>query len=219
MRGVAPRCECFQAMIRDRIQSRVAFDALIKYREWYGCAEGQANVGLKLTAEEVGRGIVQREDDFERVTEGVLDRAAFAQDGGPSIAERIYFGSGSKVRFRHADNKRTATAGAMGGWDQLRARLRGDGDGRPMLYLFSTCTHTIRTLPLQQHDPARPEDLDSDGEDHAADETRYACMSRPYVYTPPSRTPSKWQKGLHEATADELFNLDGSRRVERTERI
>ncbi|NBQ33281.1 MAG: terminase, partial [Proteobacteria bacterium] len=28
---------------------------------------------------------------------------------------------------------------------------------------------------------ARPEDVDTDGEDHAADEWRYACMSRPWV--------------------------------------
>jgi hypothetical protein len=31
-----------------------------------------------------------------------------------------------------------------------------------------------------QHDENRPEDLDSDLEDHAADQTRYACMARPY---------------------------------------
>ena len=67
----------------------------------------------------------------------------------------------------------------MGGWDQLRARLKGDE--RPMLYFFSTCTHTIRTLPALQHDDAKPEDVDTNGEDHAADETRYACMSRPWM--------------------------------------
>ena len=36
-----------------------------------------------------------------------------------------------------------------------------------MLYVFSTCTHLIRTLPALQHDPDRPEDVDTDGEDHA----------------------------------------------------
>ena len=43
--------------------------------------------------------------------------------------------------------------------------------------MFSTCADTIRTLPALtrsplQHDAGRPEDIDSDGEDHAADEVR-----------------------------------------------
>src|SRR5437764_3097680 len=63
--------------------------ALIRYREWYGARS--PNVGLKLTAEEVARGIIQRElpdhDEEGRspIVYGVLDPAAFAQDGGPSI--------------------------------------------------------------------------------------------------------------------------------------
>jgi hypothetical protein len=50
-----------------------------------------------------------------------------------------------------------------------------------MILFFSTCTETIRTIPMMQHDVQRPEDVDTDGEDHAADETRYACMSRPFI--------------------------------------
>jgi hypothetical protein len=68
----------------------------------------------------------------------------------------------------------------MGGWDQLRARLRSDGE-RPALYVFSTCHDFIRTVPTLQHDPDRSEDIDTDAEDHVADEARYACMSRPYT--------------------------------------
>jgi hypothetical protein len=49
-----------------------------------------------------------------------------------------------------------------------------------MIYTFSTCVDSIRTIPALQHDQDKPEDLDTDGEDHAADEWRYACMSRPY---------------------------------------
>lgn len=153
--------------------------ALIKYREWYGVktdarGEFQPNVGLKLTAEEVGAGILARETPSEKLEAGVLDPSAFSEDGGPSIANRL------GVIFRRADNKRVAQAGALGGWDQLRARLKGE-EGRPMLYFFSTCVHTIRTLPALQHDPQRAEDVDTDGEDHAPDETRYACMSRPWI--------------------------------------
>ena len=87
----------------------------------------------------------------------------------------------------------------MGGWDQMRARLKGDGE-RPMLYVFSTCTDFIRTVPLLQHDQARPEDLDTDTEDHAADDWRYAAMSRPWVRTKPAAEPGKARSGYRAAT-------------------
>jgi hypothetical protein len=151
--------------------------ALIKYREWYGMKPGQPNVGLKLSATAVGKDIAEREGDDD-LSDAVLDPAAFAENGGPSIGETI--NNELTTHFREADNKRVAQHGAMGGWDQLRDRLAGE-DGRPMLYLFSTCVDTIRTLPALQHDALRAEDVDSNGEDHAADETRYACMSRPWV--------------------------------------
>jgi hypothetical protein len=69
----------------------------------------------------------------------------------------------------------------MGGWDQLRHRLRGDEDGNPLIYFFDHCLAAIRTLPLMQHDQHNPEDLDTEAEDHAADDIRYACLSRPFV--------------------------------------
>jgi hypothetical protein len=152
--------------------------ALVRYREWYG-ASGP-NQGLKLTADDVARGIKER-DGKDEIDYGVLDPAAFHVDGGPSIAERMAVVSGNAAWFRKADNRRVPDRGAMGGWDQMRARMVGDADGRPMIYCFSTCVDSIRTIPALQHDLDRPEDLDTDGEDHAADEWRYACMSRPYM--------------------------------------
>lgn len=156
--------------------------ALVRYREWYGASA--PNMGLKLTAEAVADGIVEREihepkgiDGEPAVQYGVLDPAAFASDGGPSIAERM---STRRIFFRRADNARVPQRGSMGGWDQLRARLVGDGE-RPMIYFFSTCKDTIRTLPALQHDMVKAEDVDTESEDHAPDEIRYACMSRPYI--------------------------------------
>lgn len=153
--------------------------AIIRYREWYG-STGKPNTGLKLTAEQVALGIRDREKG-EEIAYGVLDPAAFAVDGGPSIAERMAASTNGAVWFKRADNRRVGILGALGGWDQMRRRLQGDGDGRPMLYTFSTCKDFIRTVPALQHDPDRPEDVDTDGEDHAGDEARYACMSRPWI--------------------------------------
>jgi hypothetical protein len=153
---------------------------MVRYREWYGVKPGEPNAGLKLHAEEVGKGILTREKD-ETISYGVLDPSAFAQDGGPSIAERMGVGSDGNVWFKRADNTRVRSQGAMGGWDQMRSRMVGDGAGRPMIVCFSTCVDSIRTIPFLQHDPDRHEDVMTDSEDHCGDEWRYACMSRPYA--------------------------------------
>ncbi|MEO8926215.1 MAG: terminase family protein [Caulobacteraceae bacterium] len=147
--------------------------ALVRYREWYG-SNGRANEGLRLEAEGVAAGILAREAG-ETLAYRVADPSIFREDGGPSLAERM---RRARVAFRAADNTRVGKAGALSGWDQLRARINGTDDV-PMLYVFDTCRDFIRTVPVLQHDPARPEDLDTDGEDHVADETRYACLSRP----------------------------------------
>jgi hypothetical protein len=48
-----------------------------------------------------------------------------------------------------------------------------------MFYVFNNCKNFIRTIPLLQYDEHKPEDVDTDGEDHIADAWRYFLMSRP----------------------------------------
>lgn len=196
--------------------------ALVRYREWYGSSA--PNVGLKLPAEDVAEGIKAREIHEPKnafgdpdIAYSILDPAAFASDGGPSIAERM---ASRDVFFRQADNKRVAQRGAMGGWDQLRGRLVGTASrdaqtgivnwstGEPMVYFFSTCRDSIRTLPALQHDRARAEDVDTDSEDHAPDEIRYACMSRPWVNDVPAKVAPKF---LADATLDDMWAVQTKR--------
>jgi hypothetical protein len=147
--------------------------ALVVFREWYG-AKG-ANVGIKATAEEVAHGIVERTSPWEKVQDMAIDPSAFAQNGGPSIAERMMMAVGGKdLSMRRGDNKR------IPGWDQVRDRLKGTGES-PMIFFFPTCQHLIRTLPAIQHDLTKPEDVETEGEDHAADAIRYLCMMRPWL--------------------------------------
>jgi hypothetical protein len=207
---------------RSEIQS-LPRGAIIRYREWYGASA--PNVGLKLHAEEVAEGIIAREIHEPKdiygnsgIAYGVMDPAAFADDGGPSIAERM---ADKGVNFRRADNKRVGTRGALGGWDQVRSRLIGTGerlqdgsiawrDGQsPMMFFFSTCVDSIRTLPALQHDRARPEDVDTDMEDHAPDEIRYACLSRPWVNEVPKKSEPKF---LQHATLDDIWEAQAPRR-------
>lgn len=152
-------------------------DAMIRYREWYGAKE--PNVGLKMRAQDVALGIKSRTPGNEKIAYTVCDPAMWIEDGGPSIAEMF---ESQGLYCTKADNKR------IPGWVQVRNRLIGM-DGKPMLYVFSTCTALIRTLPALQHSDVKPEDVDTDGEDHAPDEARYACQSRPWTAGKPTVKP------------------------------
>lgn len=151
-------------------------NALIKYREWYGAKS--PNVGLKMTVDAVADGVLLRSGN-EKYSHSVADPAIFQEDGGPSIYEQM---RKRGLIWNAADNKR------IPGWEMLRTRLTGEDD-KPMIYFFSTCADTIRTIPILQHDTHRMEDIDTDGEDHAADETRYAVMSRPWAKALEAKKP------------------------------
>jgi hypothetical protein len=156
-------------------------NSIFRYREWYG-ASGP-NKGLYMTADAVEKKILEMELN-ERIRYAVADPAIFIRNGGPSIAESM-----ARCRWRRADNKRTP------GWEQVRQRLAGtliDGEMKPMMYFADSCEDTLRTLPVLQHDDDDVEDLDTDGEDHAADDIRYACMSRPWKakLTLPPKAPN-----------------------------
>lgn len=188
--------------VSDGVDYKYPKNSIVVYREWYG---GKDGVGLKMTAEEVAEGIKQRMNVGECMY-GVIDPSAFKVDGGPSIAERM----GNKgVYFRRADNARLA------GWDQVRFRLKGE-ENTPLLYFFDTCTEIIRTLPSMQHDTKNIEDLDTDGDDHAVDALRYACMSRPWTIKQEKKIEYKcWQ----EMSFEQLFPLTSKPKIKRAMRV
>lgn len=174
--------------------------ALVKYQEWYG-SQGP-NKGLKMTADLVAQGVVQREIG-QRIRYGVADPAIYIRDGGPSIGETMAL---HRCNWRRADNKRKAGA------EMLRQRLVGT-DGRPMLYFLDACEDTIRTLPTLQHDDHDPEDVDTEAEDHAYDETRYAVMSRPWIPHKPPPAVSTLPKLPSEMTINQLVDTLRERRL------
>ncbi len=174
--------------------------AVVKYREWYGSTG--PNKGLKMTADLVALGIIEREKG-ERITYGAADPSIFIRDGGPSIAEAMAI---KGCMWKRADNRRKP------GWECLRQRLVGE-EGLPMLYILETCEDTIRTLQTLQHDERDPEDLDTEAEDHAADETRYAVTSRPWVGKVSRPVGIQYPKLPHEMTINELISNRTNKRL------
>lgn len=99
----------------------------------------------------------------------VCDPSMFSkQPNGISIAQ-TYVNEGLR-NVIPGNNDRKA------GWQRVRQFLRWDDDNLPKLRVFSTCKNLIRTMPLQQSDRFKPEDLDTDLEDHPEDALRYLLM-------------------------------------------
>lgn len=172
----------------------VDYDGILyRYREWYGCkmeVEGNregADVGLKLQAWEVARGILEREK-HEKIRLRVADPSIWhprpegrKQEAlGVTIHEDMV---NQGVYFNKADNDRTH--GKM----QVHKRLQLDSEieestgeilsEMPMVRVFKSCKGFWRTMPALREDPKNPEDVDTDQEDHIYDEFRYMCMARP----------------------------------------
>lgn len=187
--------------------------ALVRYREWYTKKAGEDNKGQKLSVETWATGVLQRSKEYPQ-RYGVVDTSMFDEDGGPSLAERAMKVelNGVKLQLRPSDKRR------LPGWDQLRARLIGNGEydestgrvevGDPMLFLMDNQPDAIRTIQSVQHDEDKPEDLNSDMEDHAVDEIRYQCMSRPM---PKMRRQDKPRSGPAPYTFDWLIALDSKK--------
>lgn len=185
---------CLWVAVSDGTIPGIKTGALICYREYYGCKPDKPTEGIKMPANEVAKEIVRREFPWEHrnISFSVADTQVFESDGGPSIAERMQ----PYIYWQGADKKRKP------GWDQVRQRLIGI-DGKPMVLIFSTCKHLIRTLPALQHDDRDPNDADTNGEDHPCDALRYACMARPWVA--PSPEPEKPMQGMDELTWNDLM--------------
>lgn len=146
---------------------------MYRIRELYGCT-GTPNTGVQWEPSRVAQEIrrIEAEDPnlMGKQIFGVGDPAIWQSDGTESIGalmerERVYFEKGDHARIN----------GKM----QVHHRLAFDEDGRPMLYVFDTCKHFIRTVPNLVYDETDVEDIDTDGEDHIYDELRYVCMKNP----------------------------------------
>lgn len=166
--------------------------------ELYGCT-GEPNEGVKWIAPQQ----FEKVKDIEamhpllkdrKIVRRIADPAIWKAESGESVAETA---AAMQIYFDKADNSRIA------GWMQMHYRLAFDDNGYAKLYVFDTCKHFIRTMPLQTYSETIPEDLDSDLEDHCEDACRYVCMARPIA--PRS-------KAVNKPIYDDPLNLQESKK-------
>lgn len=95
-----------------------------------------------------------------------------AEDFLANIQETLPDGEKRSLLIVPADNSRVQ------GWNVFRKMLSIQPDGKPFAMWFETCENAIRTIPEMVHDKNKPEDLDTDGEDHCVDDSRYFFIER-----------------------------------------
>ncbi len=156
------------------------------YREpgvcgWYACLPDGTLIKFKefvfreMLAKDVAKEI-RRHSEGLKIRYTVADPSIWLKTGATaeSIAETL---ARHKVPCIEGENDR------IQGWHRLHSWLQettGEPT-RPILQIYAPgCPYTVRTIPQMIIDPNRPEDVKTkETEDHAADETRYAVMSRP----------------------------------------
>lgn len=198
-----------------------------KYRfaEWYGW-NGTPDQGLRLTDSEIAEGIIKREQAMGlTITEGTSPKVINPQitrlcdptcfnkkpdykggGQGPSTAE-IFMNMG--LQMRPGDPSRVLK------WRQFHEHLRvtrddeGNVNGVPMVQIYSACQHFIRTVPSLIVDPNNIEEIDSDGEDHCADEAALLFMYRPLTQLPAKEDRPKAPKDITEVARLEREQIWG----------
>ena len=140
----------------------------------YSAGEPIPDKGVKWPPEKVFTEIKKHEMEHPYLKgkniQGIADPAIWDAESGISFAETA---AKCGVFFQPGDNAR------IPGWMQIHYRLMFDEAGYAQMYVFRTCKNFIRTITTLEYDPHKPEDLLTSGEDHALDETRYFCQSRP----------------------------------------
>lgn len=159
---------------------------LFRIAELYGWT-GEPNQGVRHTSAEVARRIVEVQDESpilsgRTIYPGPADPSIWTKnDDGRSVADAM---ETCGVEWTRAD---ASPGSRINGWQLMRDRLaaaleRGEDERyrprttpmeEPGLFVFATCSQFLRTVPTAPRDARKPDDLDTDCEDHVADESRY----------------------------------------------
>ena len=171
--------------------------------EFYGCEVDQHNVGLRMTSSNVAKTIKQI--DASLVDGSTVDEKRGQINLTPGIAEGhdVLAGPADNAIFTPSDNQasiadKMAAQGVY--WlesdkrpgsringaaiicEMLEAAIEGDKSEsgkpeRPAVYVFNNVRGFISRFPILSRDTKRPDDVDTDQEDHDYDAFRYRVSS------------------------------------------
>lgn len=172
---------------------------LIRIGEWYGW-NGVPNTGLRMLSSAIATGIIRKERALGltgRVQPGPADNSIWDETDGRSIAREmakpvVVDGKQCKGVTWARSNKNPGSR--KNGWELMRIAISNaqpeilEGGYRapreePGLFVVRDCAQFIRTVPTIPRDEKDLDDVDTDAEDHIADESRYMLLSVGQYFT------------------------------------
>jgi hypothetical protein len=154
--------------------------SIIHIAELYGW-NGTPNTGTGETADEIAKQIVAAEEvmrlgilkQHPYVTPGPADSSIYDVEDGHCIADNM---AAEDVYWTEA-NKAPGTR--VNGWQLLRQMLKATLESKeePRFYVVNSCTNFIRTVPMLPRSDKKPDDVNTNAEDHAADMVRYRLLA------------------------------------------
>lgn len=154
---------------------------LIRMFEWYGTKEIGSNEGLKMPAGEIAEGI--RDIEIALMYNGHM---LVQPEGGPADnqirqvvqadVDTIEKKMGDiGIRWTESDK---SPGSRVNGLELVRERLAASVKREgPGLYFMDCCRAAIEIFPTLPRDPKKPNDVDTDAEDHIYDEMRYRVLA------------------------------------------
>lgn len=163
---------------------------LFRIGEWYGWT-GVPNQGVKMLATQISKGIIEREIKmgyYGRVEPGPADNSINDVENGMCIAHDMAKPvkiNGKEYKGVRWTNSIKSPGSRKNGWEKMRVAVfnaqpeeKGLPRENPGLFVFRSCQDGfIRTVPGLPRDTKDPDDVDTDAEDHCADESRYVILS------------------------------------------
>lgn len=170
---------------------------LFRIAEWYGWT-GKANQGLRMLANDIAAGIIEREISMGlhgRVQPGPADNSIWDTENGNSIAADMAKSvrvNGSVFRGVQWVRSDKSPGSRKHGWERCRKYLKNalpqyvkNAKGQdvrvpreqPGVYIFNTCTMFLELVPILPRDEEDLDDVDTDAEDHIGDEFRYKILN------------------------------------------
>lgn len=171
---------------------------IFRIAEWYGWT-GKPNQGLRMLANDIAAGIVERElamGIHNRVRPGPADNSIWDVENGNSIAadmaRNVKLKNGSIHKGITWTRSNKSPGSRKAGWLRCRAMLKDalpvwvpGADKlpvripreRPGMFAFTSCHMFAELFPNLPRSEDDPDDVDTDAEDHIGDETRYRVLS------------------------------------------
>lgn len=155
--------------------------SLIQFYEWYGTEEIGTNKGLKMSARDIARGIVQIEQGL--LDSGWIERTVASGSADNQIWNTTNSDNDCIADIMETENvywtRSNKTAGSRKNGLQLFRDLLNNTltkSENPHIYFMNNCVASISTLPILPRDEKNLDDVDTQAEDHVYDMVRYRIL-------------------------------------------